>query len=182
MNSRIIIIILSVIIAVLVTVNIMMFRDHREPAFIPGPGGGPEFVDEGPGMRSGHHMPGNRFGRNFCGPDFMREKLNLSSEQVAKIEELNRKFGEENIILFRSMEPEKEKLRSILQKNDKPDIIEVRKSLEKMASLNVELQILRIKQGSEIDSILSAEQKKILKSERNRFFEKMQRGRGGRNE
>ncbi len=170
------------IIAVLVTVNIMMFRDHREPAFMPGPGGGPEFMDEGPGMRSGHHMPGNRFGRNFCGPDFMREKLNLSSEQVAKIEELNRKFGEENIILFRSMEPEKEKLRSILQKNDKPDITEVRKSLEKMASLNVELQILRIKQGSEIDSILSAEQKKILKSERNRFFEKMQRGRGGRNE
>ncbi len=182
MNSRIIIIILSVIIAVLVTVNIMMFRDHREPQFMPGPGGGPEFLDEGPGMKGRHPMPGNRYGRNFCGPDFMREKLNLSAQQISTIEELNRKFGEENKILFRAMEPEKERLRSILQKNDKPDITEVKKSLEKMASLNVELQILRIKQGSEIDSILSAEQKKILKSERNRFFEKMQRGRGGRNE
>lgn len=182
MNSRIIIIILSVIIAILVTVNIMMFRDYREPRFMLGPGGGPEFMDEGPGMRSGHHMPGNRFGRNFCGPDFMREKLNLSSEQVAKIEELNRKFGEENDVIFRNMKPEKEKLKSILQKSDKPDMNEVRKTLEKMASLNIELQVLRIKQGSEIDSILSAEQKKILRSERNMFFGRMQRRNGGRDE
>jgi len=182
MNSRIIIIILSVIIAILVTVNILMFRDHREPPFMPGPGSGPEFMNEGPGMKGGHHMPGNRFGRNFCGPEFMREKLNLSNEQVAKIEELNRKFGEENDVIFRKIEPEKEKLKNILQKSDKPDMTQVRKTLEKMASLNIELQLLRIKQGSEIDSILSAEQKKNLRSERNMFFERMQRRHGGRDE
>ena len=182
MNSRIIIIILSVIIAILVTVNILMFRDHREPPFMQGPGNGPEFMNEGPGMQGRHHMPGNRFGRNFCGPEFMREKLNLSSDEITKIEELNRKFGEENDEIFRKMEPEKERLRNILQKDDKPDIAEVKRTLEKMSSLNVEIQILRIQQGSEIDSILSTEQKKTLRSERKMFFERMQRRHGGRDE
>ncbi|HOP29841.1 MAG TPA: Spy/CpxP family protein refolding chaperone [Spirochaetota bacterium] len=182
MNSRIIIIILSVIIAVLVTVNIMMFREHREPPFMPGPGGGPEFMNEGPGMEGRHQMQGNRYGRNFCGPDFMREKLNLNSEQIKRIEELNRKFREENEVIFRKMEPEKERLRSILQKNDKPDMSDVRKSLEKMASLNIELQMLRINQGAEIDSLLSPEQKEVLKNERNMFFERMRRRHGSRNE
>ena len=182
MNSRIIIIILSVIIAILVTVNILMFRDHREPPLMPGPGIGPEFMDEGPGMKGRPHMPGNRFGRNFCGPDFMRDKLNLNSGQIAQIEDLNRKFAEENASIFHNMEPEKEKLRTILQNSDKPDMDEVKKSLEKMAALNVELQLLRIKQGREIDSILSAEQKKNLRNERNMFFERMQRRHGDRDE
>lgn len=182
MNSRIIIIILSVIIAILVTVNILMFRDHREPPFMSGPGGGPEFMDEGPGMKGGHPMPGNRFGRNFCGPDFMKEKLNLSSGQIEKIEALNTKFAEENDVIFESMKPERDRLRKILAPDEDADMNEVRRILEKISSLNVELQLLRINQGREIDGILSADQKKILRSERNMFFEKMQRKHGGRDE
>jgi len=180
MNNRIIIIILSVIIAILVTINILMFRGHSEPPFMPGYG--PEFMDERPGMKGKHNMPGNRFGGNFCGPDFMREKLNLSSEQIKRIEELNKNFAEENEAIFRGMRPEKERLRNILRRSDKPDMTEVRKALEKMALMNVELQILRIRQGSEIDSILTDDQKKVLRSERDMFFERMQRRHGGRNE
>ena len=59
---------------------------------------------------------------------------------------------------------------------------DVRKSLEKMASLNIELQMLRINQGAEIDSLLSPEQKEVLKNERNMFFERMRRRHGSRNE
>ena len=77
---------------------------------------------------------------------------------------------------------EKERLRNIILRSDKPDMTEVRKALEKMALMNVELQILRIRQGSEIDSILTDDQKKVLRSERDMFFERMQRRHGGRNE
>lgn len=180
MNSRIIIIILSVIIAILVTFNILMFKGHRNPPFMYGPAGGPEFLDEDPGMRGRHNMPGNRFGKNFCGPDFMKEKLNLNSDQIIRIEELNRRFREENEAIFREMKPHKDILRKTLQKGESPDMEEVRRTLEKMASLNVQLQLLRIKQGSEIDSILSPEQKKTLQDERHMFFEKMQKRHGGR--
>ncbi len=182
MNSRIIIIILSVIIAVLVSVNIWMFRDHGEPPFMPGPGqefmgGGP-----GPGMMGGHHMSGNRFGRNFCGPDFMREKLNLNSDQIEKIEDLNANLDRDTSAIFEKMRPERDRLRNIMRPGNKPDMTEVRKSLEKLAAFNVEIQLLRIKQGSEIDSILSPDQKETLRKERDSFFERMQRRQGYRNE
>ena len=180
MNSRIIIIILSLIIAVLVSFNIWMFRDHREQFFMPGPG--PEFMGEGPGMRGPHHMPANRFGRNFCGPDFMREKLNLDNAQIARIEELNSKFDSETSILFKQIKTERDKLRSLMTPGIKPDMKEVRSSLEKISSLNVEIQLLRIQQGGEIDSILSPEQKDTLRKERDMFFEKLQRRHDSRNE
>lgn len=180
MNSRIIIIILSVIIAILVTVNILMFREHREAPFMPGPG--PGFMDNGPGMPGRHHMQGNRFGRNFCSPDFMKEKLNLSSEQIARIEDLNTKFDKETSVLFEQLKPEKERLKVILSESDKPDMNEVKKTLERMSSLNVELQLLRIRQGCDIDRILTEEQQNTLRRERNMFFERMQRKRGGRDE
>ena len=64
----------------------------------------------------------------------------------------------------------------------KPDMKEVRSSLEKISSLNVEIQLLRIQQGGEIDSILSPEQKDTLRKERDMFFEKLQRRHGSRNE
>lgn len=180
MNSRIIIIVLSVIIAILVTVNILMFRVHREAPFMPGPG--PEYMDGGTGMRSMHRMTGNRFGRNFCTPDFMKEKLNLSSEQIARIEELNSKFDNETTALFARINPEREKLRNILRDNDRPDMNEVKRTLEKISSLNVKLQLLRIEQGCDIDRILTAEQQNTLRRERDMFFERMQKRRGGRDE
>ncbi len=180
MNSRIIIIILSSVIVILVAANLMMFRPDRRPPFMPGPGA--EFMIDEPGMPGKGHMPGNRFGKNFCGPDFMKERLNLASGQIEKIEKLNKKFESETSALFIRLDPERDKLRSILGRSDKPDMNEVKKTLERIAMMNVELQLLRIKQGSEIDGILSPDQKKLLHSERKMFFERMHRRPGGRNE
>ncbi len=180
MNSRIIIIILSAVIVILTAVNVVMFRADRHPPFMQGPG--PEFMDDGPGPGGRHHMPGNRFGRNFCGPDFMRERLNLDSGQIEKIEALNLKFETETSSLFEKLRPEREKLRELLRAGNEPDMKEVKKILEQIAGINVELQMLRISQGKKIDSIMTPEQKKLLHRERKTFFEKMKRRNGRRDD
>jgi len=170
MNNRIIIIILSALVVILVSINIFMMRRGGEPPFMPGHG--PEFISEGPGMmRGGPHMPGNRFGRNFCGPDFMKEKLNLNDDQIKRIESLNTKYNEESSKYFRDLKPEQDKLRNIIGTAN-PDLAEARRILERMAALNVELHLVKIRQGSEIDGILTPEQKERLHSERRMFFEK----------
>ena len=181
MNSRIIIIILSAVIVILAAVNVVMFRTDRHPPFMPGPDG-PGFMDDGPGMGGRHHMPGNRFGRNFCGPDFMRERLNLDSGQIEKIEALNLKFETETSALFDKLKPEREKLRELLRAGNEPDMKEVKKILEQIAGINVELQMLRISQGRKIDRIMTPEQKRLLHRERKTFFEKMKRRNGRRDD
>jgi len=180
MNSRIIIIILSAVIVILAAVNVIMFRADKRPPFIPGPGA--EFMDDGPGMGGRHHMPGNRFGRNFCGPDFMRERLNLSSGQIEKIETLNTRFEAETSALFAGLNSERDKLRDLLKADGNPDMKEVKAILERIAALNVELQVLRISQGNEIDRIITPEQKRLLHMERKTFFERMHRRNGGRDD
>ena len=169
MKSRVIVIILSALIVLLVSANIFMMRSVREMTSRPGPG--PEFMEMGPPMMERPNMPGNRYGRHFCTPEFMTGKLNMSPEQQQKVEELNRMYDTEFQKYFSQLNPERKKLGEIIKKGN-PDMAEVRKILEKMATLNVELNMLKIRQGSEIDGILTPGQKNRLHMERRMFFER----------
>ncbi|NLV68040.1 MAG: periplasmic heavy metal sensor [Spirochaetes bacterium] len=157
MNNRITVIILSAVIVLLVTFGFIYDRKMRYAA-------GPF-----PGLR--HHdgmMEGIRTGRNFCTPEFMKDRLNLSESQIAEINVLNETFDREQEKLMRRIRPEREKLREMLRQ-DNPDMKEVRAILERIGSANIDLQMLRINQGRVISTILDSEQKEKLDRERRNY-------------
>lgn len=165
MNNRITVIILSAVIVLLVAFGIIYDRKIRY-------GYGPF-----PGFR--HHdgiMHETGPGRNFCTPEFMKERLNLSDEQIGKITVLNETFDREHDLLMKKIEPERENLRAIL-KQDNPDMKQVRAILEKIGAVNIDIHMLRINQGRIISTILDPEQKEKLERER-RMFRRMGPGPG----
>ncbi len=171
MNNRIIIIILSAVIVLLVGFG--MFRENRMRNFY-GPGCDRDnarqhdrMMEFGPGM-----------GHRFCTPDFMKETLNLDDGQIGKINILNETFEKEYGKLTDAIAPDREKLR-VLLKQDDPDMKEVRRILEKIGKVNVEIQLLRIKQGRAISLILTPEQMDKLRHERRMFHDRKGPGPGG---
>lgn len=182
MKSRTIIIILAVVIVIQTIAGVLIFRKvlTQAPPFPPF-GIMEEHMGMEPGMemRPGkHRMMGNRFGRQFCSPEFMKDKLSLDGKQAERISELNRKFDSEFAGYIKQINPEREKLKDMLE-NGSTDMQAVKNQLKKIEDLNIEIHMLRIKQGKEIDSILTPEQMNILRSERKMFFEKMQKYHGG---
>ena len=176
MNNRLIIIVLtSIIILQMIAGLYIINRTH--PPERPG-----EFIgmmEDGPEMGMKRpHMKGNRFGRPFCEPEFMKDKLSLNQDQIDKISLLNRKFEEEFAVFRSKVEPEREKLKTMLEANTN-DMGVIKNQLKKIEEINVEIHLLRIKQGKEISEILTPEQMKILRDERKQFYEKM-RGNPGR--
>jgi len=158
MNNRITIIILSTAIVLLSGLVIYLVR---VPAFGPGP----EFFGRGPGherIMKGSDPMGP--GRQFCMPAFMREKLELTEEQIGKITALNETFQQEHDRIFRETLPERERLRGLLRQDD-PDMKQVRSILEKLSRSHVEIQMLRIRQGRMISAILTPEQNERLRRE-----------------
>lgn len=176
MNNRIIIIILSTVIVLQVIAGIFILqRDPRQGPPMPPFG----FMEERMGMEPGkHHMRGNRFGRSFCEPEFMKGRLSLNSDQITRIDTLNKKFDNEFAGYIKLIDPERAKLKNMLDNNTN-DMNAVKEQLKKIEDINVEIHLLRIRQGKEISQILTPEQMKTLREERNMFFEKMQKNHGG---
>ncbi len=176
MNNRIIIIILSSVIVIQMIAGVFILRRDR----MQGPPLPPFGLMEGRmGMEMGkHHMKGNRFGRSFCEPEFMKEKLSLNQNQIDKITGLNNKFDSEFSGYVKLIEPEKKKLKEMLDSSTS-DMNAVKLQLKKIEDINVEIHLLRIKQGKEISEILTPDQMKILHEERKMFFDKMEQNRGG---
>lgn len=176
MNSRIIIIILSAVIVIQVAAGVFVLKRSNFEGPPPQPFG---FMEDRMAMDSGkHRMMGNRFGRSFCEPDFMKEKLSLDKNQTDRITDLNKKFDSEFAGYITLIEPEKTKLKALLD-NDTDDMTAVKDQLKKIEALNVEIHLLRIKQGKEISKILTPEQMNLLRGERKMLFEKMKRNHGG---
>ncbi len=176
MNSRIIIIILSAVIVIQMAAGVFILKRDKMEDPPTSPFG---FMEDRIGMEPGkHRMKGNRFGRSFCEPEFMKERLSMNQEQMDKITDLNKKFDSEFAGYINLIKPEKKKLKALLD-NDTDDMTLVREQLKKIEALNVEIHLLRIKQGKEISQILSLEQMNILKDERKTLFEKMKRNHGG---
>lgn len=176
MKSRIIIIVLSAIVIIQMAAGIFILK--KEP--LHGPMFPPfGFMEDRMGMEMGkHHMRGNRFGGPFCDPGFMEEKLALNPEQIVRITDLNKKFDAEFSGYIRLIDPERKKLKDMLDSNT-GDMNAVREQLKKIESLNVEIHMLRIRQGKEISAILTPDQMNQLRNERKNFFDKMQKNYGG---
>ncbi len=167
MKKNIILTIVFTVIAVTAITGIVM-RFRERPVRPPGMG----MRMMGPGMdEGGPMMEGNFIGKHFCKPGFMKNELNLSEEQIRKIDELNRHYAEESRKSIDALEPERKRMRELLSKPD-PDLKEIRDLLMKNSGIHTELRILRIKQGIEINRILTPEQLKLLKDRRNEMFRK----------
>ncbi len=178
MKSRIIIIILSIIIVLQMAITLFILKKEPMQGPPPPPPFGLMEAEHGPGMgMEKHHMEGNRFGRPFCEQDFMKDKLSLSNEQVEKINNLNKKFDAEFSNYISKIEPERRKLKEILDR-DNADLNAIKDQLKKIEDINLDIHILRIRQGKELDGILSSDQMIKLRNERNMFFEKMKRNHG----
>ena len=175
MNNRLIITILTSIIILQMLAGLYIVNRAHPPEH---PGQFMGMMEDGAGQGMGKpHMTGNRFGKTFCEPEFMKDKLSLNRNQIDKISQLNKKF-EEDFTEFRlKIEPERAKLKKMLDA-DTEDMNAVKNQLKKIEEINVEIHLLRIKQGKEISQILTAEQMKILRDERKQFFEKMRGNQG----
>jgi Spy/CpxP family protein refolding chaperone len=176
MKSRTIIIILSSVIVIQMIAGVFILR--RE--YIQGPPLPPfGFMEERMGIEPGkRHMRGNRLGGSFCEPGFMRDKLSLNQDQTDRINDLNKKFDTEFTGYIKLIDPERQKLKDMLDSNTS-DMREVREQLKKIGDLNIEIHMLRIKQGKEISGILTPEQMNTLRNERKMMFERMQKNHGG---
>lgn len=176
MNSRIIIIILSAVIVIQMAAGVFILKRDKMQSPTPPPFG---FMEDRIDMEPGkHRVMGNRFGKSFCEPEFMKEKLSMNQEQIEKITDLNKKFDSEFTGYITLIKPEKKKLKALLD-NDTNDMTAVKEQLKKIEALNVEIHLLRIKQGKQISQILTPEQMNILRGERRMLFEKMRRNHGG---
>ncbi len=175
MKNRIIIIVLSSIIVIQMIAGIFILRRDRMQGPPLPPFG---FMEDRMGMGKHQMMKGNRFGRSFCEPEFMKDKLSLNQNQIDKITELNNKFDSEFSGYVKLIEPEKNKLKSMLDSNTN-DMNAVKAQLKKIEDINVEIHLLRIKQGKEISEILTPDQMNKLRDERKMLFENMQKNRGG---
>ena len=175
MNNRIIIIILSSIIVLQVIAGVFILRrDPMQGPLLPPFG----FMEDRMNMEAGkRHMKGNKFGRYFCEPEFMKEKLSLNQNQIDKISELNKKFDTGFSGYIKLIDPERKKLKDMLD-NNTSDMAAVKEQLKKIEAVNVEIHLLRIKQGKEISEILTPEQMNLLREERKTMFDKMQKEHG----
>lgn len=167
MNKKIIIIVISSAVILISLLGILSRRD-----IIPGPPL-PGFTGEQDQRPRGRRqmMKGNRIGRHFCSPEFMKERLELKEEQINRIEELNANFASEYRTLNRKIRPQRTELKKILGESN-PDLARVRKLLEEIYSVNIELRMIRIRQGIEISKILTQEQNEKLSQERKKTFRK----------
>lgn len=169
MTNKLLLIIISGLIALLALGAIFM-RNIYMPPF-----GGPHFerFRDRPVM----DPRGNPYGREFCNPEFMRNKLSLDEKEIKALEELNIKFDEEYKKYNRELRPLRDKLREILGNPD-PDMKEVREILKKISAIELEIRILRISQGAEISKIIPGHKLEMLHHERNMMFREKYRERG----
>lgn len=178
MKNRTIIIILSSIIVIQMIAGIFILRrENIQGPPLPPFGFMEDRMEPGMGMGKRQKM-GNRLGRQFCEPEFMNEKLNLNQNQTDRINDLNKKFDAEFAGYIKQIDPERQKLKDMLDSNTS-DMKSVKEQLKKIEALNIEIHMLRIKQGKEISEILTPEQMNTLRNERKMLFDKMQKNHGG---
>ncbi|MCL2142625.1 MAG: hypothetical protein FWH46_07160 [Methanimicrococcus sp.] len=180
MKSKTVIIILSSIIIIQIIGGIFILNRERKLTrnLMLSPFG--IMHDDRFDMADGNHpfKKWNKFGGMFSEPEFMEEKLLMDQSQIEKIAELNKKFDAEFSSYINVIKPEREKLKKMLKNEGDIDFDAVEQQLKKMENINVEINLLRIKQGSEISKMLTPEQMKRLRGERKMFFDKMQERRG----
>jgi Spy/CpxP family protein refolding chaperone len=137
--------------------------------------GGPMMDPDGDrdeGVRERHH------GRRMFGdPERMRKELDLSDEQIDKIEAINDKYFEEHKKIRDKIRPKMRTLRDLLVE-DKVDLEKVRAVLKEISEYQIENRMLLIRQHIEIETVLTKEQRDKVRRDRHEMFERgmMMRG------
>jgi len=105
--------------------------------------------------------PGSFFGE----PERLKDALGISEEQVKKISAINEDYRRRFRVFRDNMSPLHGKLRKELLK-PKVDLEEARRLLQKIADINVEIRLLKIKHQLEIEQALTPEQRGKLRAEK----------------
>jgi Spy/CpxP family protein refolding chaperone len=161
MKNKLLLIIISGLVAFL-AMGAFFTRNY----FMPPPD---EMMDDGFRGRPVMHPRGNPYGRDFCNPEFMRNRLALEEDKIKAVEELNIRFDEEFRKYHDQLRPLRDNLREILR-NPEPDMKEVRETLKKMSDIELEIRILRISQGAEISKIIPPRKMEMLHHERKMMY------------
>ncbi len=107
------------------------------------------------------HRPGcglEREGFCFGDQDFLRKKLRLSEEQIRTVAGINREFANKLQDLKERMVPFERELRGLLMA-DELDLEKVRATLERIAGVEIEMRMTRIRHRLAIEKVLTNEQR-----------------------
>jgi Spy/CpxP family protein refolding chaperone len=122
----------------------------------------PAFAQKGPGPdgngKGSMMRDGEKDQRMIFNPERLKKRLNLSDDQVAKIEDINKKYFGEYKAIADKRKPKDVDLRKAL-KEDPIDLNKVKGLMTDLSSLKVESGMLMIRQYLEIESVFTPEQK-----------------------
>ncbi|MCP4130634.1 MAG: Spy/CpxP family protein refolding chaperone [bacterium] len=121
-------------------------------------------MGQGRGM---HRGQGRMRGKGMCfgNPDYMRETLKLTEDQIKKIGVINEAYSDSLKGQRKKLRPKKKQLRKLLR-SENIDIKKVRVVLKAISDIEVEIRLLRIEQRVKIEKVLTPEQRKRLRDER----------------
>ena len=110
------------------------------------------------------HRPPHHKGLHFSDPQFLKEKLNLSDDQITKIGKINLKFKKAHLDIREKLEPKKIQLEKLLL-DDNINLKKVKSKLKEIEEYDTERAFLQIKHRVEIEKVLTKKQKDKLKNE-----------------
>ncbi|HEY1405164.1 MAG TPA: Spy/CpxP family protein refolding chaperone [Spirochaetota bacterium] len=111
------------------------------------------------------HRPMGRPGMMFGNPERMKKRLNLTDEQMTKIEQINEKYYDEHGKVRDKIRPKMDELRKVLD-SDTVDIEKARALLREIGEYQLENRILMIKQRIDIEKVLTKEQRDKARRDR----------------
>ncbi len=132
----------------------------------------------GPGGRMRHGMgmgPGRGYGpmmHSSSGPmmkgkcygnqEFMRQKLNLTEDQIKRISDINGKYMGKLLRFRDKLIPGKKRLKRMLLK-EKLNFNKIRAVLKEISDIEIEIRLLKIRQRLEIEKVFTPSQRRNLK-------------------
>jgi Spy/CpxP family protein refolding chaperone len=126
-------------------------------------------MGDGPGDGPPRHrgiQPGDKCDPMFFGnPDALKEKLDLTNDQVDKIAVINLEYKKKLLKIREKMQPKETRLQGLLLEDD-VNLKEVRALLEEISVFHVEMGMLRITQRLDIEKVLTPAQRTELKNSR----------------
>ncbi len=127
--------------------------------------------DNPPPPPPGHHMfpddPGRvpvGPGMFFDDPEFMKNEIGLSDEQISAVGRINSDFHKRMQDLRKKMKPERDHLR-VLLRAEPVDTAEVKNILQKIGYLQTEIRFQMILHRLDIEKVLTVEQRRKLREE-----------------
>lgn len=99
-----------------------------------------------------------REGFCFGDPDFLRERLGLSDEQIRSVAGVNRDFAKRLKALKERIAPLQRELQGLLRA-DEIDLEKARTVLKQIADVEVEMRMARIEHRQAIERLLTKEQR-----------------------